>query len=104
MIGEAIQLDSLAHLVAQHAIRDVVVGRVKGGHAVEAFRAPGRAYGAPGAGAQPARAPADLDQFKSRGQVCRQGRDHQFQRGAVTTRPGPGRLCPGLRPGSAPRC
>ena len=33
MIGEAIQLDSLAHLVAQHAIRDVVVGRVKGDNA-----------------------------------------------------------------------
>lgn len=33
MIGEAIQLDSLAHLVAQHAIRDVVVGRVNGDNA-----------------------------------------------------------------------
>ena len=30
MIGDAIQLDSLAHLVAQHAIREAVVGRVKG--------------------------------------------------------------------------
>ncbi|QUW66197.1 hypothetical protein KFQ04_01185 [Pseudomonas synxantha] len=33
MIGEAIQLDSLAHLVAQHAIREAVVGRVKGDNA-----------------------------------------------------------------------
>ncbi|VVM79293.1 hypothetical protein PS663_02233 [Pseudomonas fluorescens] len=33
MIGEAIHLDSLAHLVAQHAIRDVVVGRVRGDNA-----------------------------------------------------------------------
>lgn len=33
MIGDAIQLDSLAHVVAQHAIREAVVGRVKGDNA-----------------------------------------------------------------------
>jgi hypothetical protein len=27
VIGDAIQLDSLAHMVAQHAIRETVVGR-----------------------------------------------------------------------------
>lgn len=34
MIGEAIQLDSLAHLISQHAIREAVVGRVKGDNAM----------------------------------------------------------------------
>ncbi|MBX6511286.1 hypothetical protein BTW15_27720 [Pseudomonas syringae pv. tomato] len=33
MIGDAIQLDSLAHLVAQHAIHEAVVGRIKGDNA-----------------------------------------------------------------------
>lgn len=34
MIGDAIQLDSLAHLISQHAIREAVVGRVKGDNAM----------------------------------------------------------------------
>lgn len=104
MIGEVIQSDTLKALVSQHAIREAVVGRVRGEDGKWSLSV---RLGGPTARLVPVRSRREsLRTWASLTAIGKYaeavGLPGVYCR-AVITRPGRGRLCPGLRPVSAPR-